>query len=538
MRFFKSRDMRAKLAAISRSHTVVEFALDGTVLDANERFLTLMGFARDEIVGHHQSKFVPETERHSEGYRALWAKLAAGESHVAAVRRVAKDGREIWLRATYDPVLDAFGRPSRVIAVAVDITDIKRRSSDNEGQVKAINRSQAVIEFAMDGTILSANQNFLDLMGYDASELREHHHCLFVERDERNSDGYRLFWEALGRGEFCKGEYRRLAKGGRPVWISATYNPIFDSFGKPFKVVKFATDITQAMEDRLRRADVHRSLDADLGQINDAITTATMQAASAAAASVQAAANAEAATQGAENLVESIGEIAARAAEASRIAAAAVEQSRRTNDIVAGLTAAADRIGEVVSLINSIAGQTNLLALNATIEAARAGEGLRGGSRRGQIAVEPDHQRHRGDRRPDRQRAGGHRHRRAGDTGHRGDDRQDRRHFLGHRPGGGRAERRHRRHVEQHPGRQRGRRLDQPQHGRDRRGDQDRQRRRAQGEGRLAGAGGLGPTHFRGGCPAGRPCARFAYSAAVRVPAGASRSPTTSSVVRTSPKLW
>ncbi len=378
MRFFKSRDMRAKLAAISRSHTVVEFALDGTVLDANERFLTLMGFARDEIVGHHQSKFVSDAERNSDGYRALWAKLAAGELHVAAVRRVAKDGREIWLRATYDPVLDGFGRPSRIIAVAVDITDIKRRSSDNEGQVKAINRSQAVIEFATDGTILSANQNFLDLMGYEPSELQGHHHGLFVERDERNSDGYRLFWEALGRGELSKGEYRRLAKGGRPVWISATYNPIFDSGGKPFKVVKFATDITQAMEDRLRRSDVHRSLDADLGKINDAIVTANMQAANAATASVQAAANVQAATQGAENLVDSIGEIAARAAEASRIAAAAVEQSRRTNDIVAGLTAAADRIGEVVSLINSIAGQTNLLALNATIEAARAGEAGRG----------------------------------------------------------------------------------------------------------------------------------------------------------------
>ncbi len=378
MPFWTSRDIKAKYDAIDRSHTIAEYALDGTILKANDSFLRGMGFTAAEIVGRHHSILVPPDERDSDAYRTLWARLARGEPQAAAFRRIAKDGHEVWVRVSYDPVLDRAGRPVKVLGIATDITPMKQRSVDYKGQIDAINRSQAVIEFALDGLILTANENFLDLMGYTWADIEGHHHCMFVEREERHGESYKAFWGSLARGEFRKGEFRRVGKDGRVVWISGIYNPILDASGKPFKVVKFATDITQAMEDRMRRTGISRALDLDLGQITDAIATATAQAASAATASVQTSSNVEAATQGAENLVESIGEIAEHASKASQISAQAVEQSRRTNEIVAGLTAAASRIGEVVNLINSIAGQTNLLALNATIEAARAGDAGRG----------------------------------------------------------------------------------------------------------------------------------------------------------------
>jgi methyl-accepting chemotaxis protein len=246
----RSVDHAGQVAAIHRSQAVIEFALDGTVLSANANFLAAVGYTLDEIEGRHHRLFVDPAERESAEYRAFWAALARGEFRSGEYRRRSKDGREIWLQATYNPILDPDGKPSKVVKFATDITAEKLRSADSAGKVAAIGKAQAVVEFALDGTVLDANENFLSTMGYRSDEVRGQHHRLFVDEAERESAAYRAFWDALRRGEYQSAEYRRLAKGGREVWIQASYNPILDPLGRPLKVVEFATDITREVADR------------------------------------------------------------------------------------------------------------------------------------------------------------------------------------------------------------------------------------------------------------------------------------------------
>lgn len=241
---FLDADLRALMAAIDKSRARVEFAPDGTVLTANDLFLKLMGYSVSELKGQPHARFVSPAERDSEAYRDFWAALRRGEAQTREFKRVAKDGREVWIQATYNPVLDRAGRVTRIVKFATDVTQQVLRHIDHDGQLDALHRSQAVIEFALDGTVLSANANFLTAMGYELAEIQGRHHSQFVDPAECTSEAYQSFWAALGRGEFCSGEFRRIAKGGREVWIQATYNPIRDRNGMPVKVVKFATDIT------------------------------------------------------------------------------------------------------------------------------------------------------------------------------------------------------------------------------------------------------------------------------------------------------
>ena len=249
------QDLQGQIAAINRVQAVIEFSLDGVILTANENFLKTIGYSLDEIRGKHHSMFVDPVYRDSAEYRRLWEKLGRGEFDAGQYVHIAKGGREVWIGASYNPVMDADGKPCKVVNFATDITRQKLAFAEADGIVAAINRGQAVIEFKLDGTILTANENFLRTTGYSLDEIKGKHHGMFTEAAFRESVEYRQFWEKLGRGEHDAGQYLRVGKGGRQIWIQASYNPIMDAKGRPLKVIKFATDITrQKLEARMNAA--------------------------------------------------------------------------------------------------------------------------------------------------------------------------------------------------------------------------------------------------------------------------------------------
>ncbi|HEX7789229.1 MAG TPA: PAS domain-containing methyl-accepting chemotaxis protein [Afipia sp.] len=379
MQFFtKSQELGAKLDALGKSQAIIEFNLDGTIITANPNFLAVVGYRLDEIQGKHHSMFVDPEYRESGDYREFWNALRRGDYQSREFPRLAKGGRSVWIQASYNPLLGRGGKPYKVVKFATDITEQKLKNADYEGQITAIRKSQAVIEFNLDGTIIVANENFLKLLGYRLDEIRGKHHGMFVEARYRDSADYRQFWEALRHGDYQAAEYKRITKDGKAVWIQASYNPIQGADGKLAKIVKFATDTTAQVEDRIRRSELQKSIDLDLGEINEAVTSTSERVTSAVSASTQTSSNMQAVASGAEELAASVGEISRQASDALTISLQAVQQANETSAIVSGLATAAQKIGDVVKLINNIAEQTNLLALNATIEAARAGEAGRG----------------------------------------------------------------------------------------------------------------------------------------------------------------
>lgn len=245
-------EYEGKIEAIHRSQAVIEFDLQGNVLWANDNFLGMTGYALDELRGRHHSLMCPADYARSAEYALLWNRLGQGVFDTGVYKRIRRDGRPIWIQATYNPILDSDGRPYKVVKFATDVTDAQLQAAEFEGKMAAIDRAQAVIEFDLHGNILTANENFLSAMGYSVDEVRGKHHRIFCEPEHARSPGYRLFWEKLGRGDFDTGLYKRRASDGRQVWIQATYNPILDAEGKPYKVVKFASDVT---ESQLRNSD-------------------------------------------------------------------------------------------------------------------------------------------------------------------------------------------------------------------------------------------------------------------------------------------
>jgi methyl-accepting chemotaxis protein len=372
------QELKAKIDALDRSQAVIEFKTDGTIITANATFLAAMGYSLSEIQGRHHSLFMTPEERDSAAYREFWDALRRGEYRAGEFHRLGNNDRDVWIQASYNPILGRNGKVVRVVKFAADITAQKRQALDHEGMISAIDKSQAVIQFSMDGTIVTANGNFLRAVGYELDEITGRHHRMFVTARDQEGGEYQEFWAALNRGEYRSGQFERCGKGGKPLWLQASYNPILDMHGKPCKVVKLATDITRAVEEQTRRSELQQTITADLGEIAASVAKADQQAAEASAASSQTSSNVQAVASGAEQLASSIGEISRQVADASTMSVEAVEQGNRTNAIVAGLSAAAGRISEVLSLITTIAAQTNLLALNATIEAARAGEAGRG----------------------------------------------------------------------------------------------------------------------------------------------------------------
>ncbi len=241
----QAADYQGQLAAISKAQAVIEFDLDGTIRTANDNFLDALGYTLEQVQGQHHRIFVDPAERESAEYRRFWDKLGRGEYDAGQYKRLTRDGREIWIQATYNPIFDTEGRPFKVVKYATDVTEQVTRAADQQGQLAAISKAQAVIEFDLDGTIRTANDNFLNAVGYRLEEVQGQHHRIFVDPAERESADYRRFWDKLGRGEYDAGQYRRLTKDGHDIWIQASYNPIFDAAGRPFKVVKYATDVTE-----------------------------------------------------------------------------------------------------------------------------------------------------------------------------------------------------------------------------------------------------------------------------------------------------
>ncbi|WP_374345648.1 PAS domain S-box protein [Phenylobacterium sp.] len=252
------------LAAINRAQAVIEFDPQGYVLNANENFLGLAGYSLAEIKGQHHSIFMPDGANKSTEYRQFWRALGEGEVQNGEFRRLGKNGREFWIQASYNPILDMHGKPAKVVKFAYDITEDKLKTLEQEGALKAIDRAQAVVEFDLNGTILSANKNFLNLMGYKLDDVAGRHHRMFCEASYVQTEDYVRFWERLGRGEYYSGEFRRVGVDGRDVWIQATYNPIIGLDGRVHKIIKFATDIT---EEKVKTVEASSKLKAiDLAQ--------------------------------------------------------------------------------------------------------------------------------------------------------------------------------------------------------------------------------------------------------------------------------
>ncbi|MBL8212600.1 MAG: PAS domain-containing methyl-accepting chemotaxis protein [Bryobacterales bacterium] len=381
----KNADYAGQIAAIGKSQAVIEFALDGTILDANENFLKTLGYRLEEIKGRHHSMFVEDGYRDSGAYRDFWAALGRGEYQAAEYKRIGKGGKEVWIQASYNPILDLNGKPFKVVKYATDVTAEKLKNANYAGQIEAIGKSQAVIEFDLDGKILDANDNFLQTLGYRLEEVKGRHHGMFVDEAYRHSSEYKEFWAALKRGEYQAAEYKRIGKGGKEVWIQASYNPIRDLNGHPYKVVKFATDVTRQARARIemtRIVEVLASSSEELSsvsqQMGNAAQTTSTQAGVVSAAGEQVSRNLQVVSTSAEEMSASIREIAKGTNDAARMATTAVQMAQSTNETVSKLGQSSEEIGQVIKVITSIAQQTNLLALNATIEAARAGEAGKG----------------------------------------------------------------------------------------------------------------------------------------------------------------
>lgn len=367
-----------RLAALRKALALIEFEPDGRIITANRNFLSTLGYSRDEIKGQHHSLFIDPKDHDTLEYKQFWESLRKGITQQAEFPRIKKGGERIWIRAIYTPLTDRSGKVFRIVKFAMDITADKLASVDLQCQIDAINKAQAVIAFKLDGTILDANESFLKAVGYGRDEIVGRHHSMFVDAQERNSVAYTEFWQALKRGEFQAARYRRIGKDGREIWLQATYNPIFDLDGKPTKVIKFATDITSAVKEQFQRQAIQKEIDLDLKAVTESVSQASQEIADVAELSSRTVNNVQAVAAGGEELAASIAEISRQVVHSREVAGQAVQEATKTNELVDGLLLAAQRIGDVVELINSIAAQTNLLALNATIEAARAGEAGKG----------------------------------------------------------------------------------------------------------------------------------------------------------------
>lgn len=413
----------AILSALDKSLAIIEFDLLGIILRANANFCAAVGYEESEIVGKHHRIFVDDKYAESEEYLNFWDKMAAGNHDAGEYKRFGKGGKEVWIRATYNPVLDRKGRPEKVVKFAADITDEKVASAEYESKIQAISRAQAIIEFDLDGTILTANENFCTAVGYSLEEIEGRKHAIFVDPQYAASSEYSDFWARLSRGEYVAGEFKRTGKNGKEIWIQASYNPILDTDGEVAKVVKFATDVTDrvkainAVGDSLNQlsegnlnCEIHSEfpknleklrtdLNSTIGQFSEtferiysttnSVNTGVREIVAAsddlslrtekqAAALEQTAATLGNITETVQKSAEGAQNTQAVVETAKNDAQSSGEVVERALDAMREIESSAKEINQIISVIDEIAFQTNLLALNAGVEAARAGEAGQG----------------------------------------------------------------------------------------------------------------------------------------------------------------
>jgi methyl-accepting chemotaxis protein len=415
-------DASAVLDALGRSQAIIEFDLAGKILKANDNFCKAVGYQQSDIIGRSHSMFLSPEDAASPEYKAFWAKLSRGEYDQGQYRRRAKSGDDIWIEASYNPVF-RFGKPYKVVKIATDITSMKRKSAEDDGKLVALSRAQATIEFTPDGKILGANENFLAALGYTAEEIIGKHHSMFCDQTYVRSQEYRSFWEDLRSGSFSSGQFMRLGRDGKRVFIQASYNPILDDRGRVFKVVKFAFDVTDRMHaveelgaalERLSQCNIRVTLDKpfvgefetlrrdfnksiaefqktlenvlsqtdELSRSSQEVSEASVNLAERsreqAVALEETSAALEEITSTVRSSTENTKETRKLVQSARTSTAASTEVVERTVNAMQRIETASREISQIIGVIDEIAFQTNLLALNAGVEAARAGEAGKG----------------------------------------------------------------------------------------------------------------------------------------------------------------
>jgi len=427
----KNADYQGQLAAISKIQGVIELDLMGKILAVNANLCKTTGYTESEMLGNEHSLFVDAAYKSSPEYKAFWEKLARGEGVSGVFKRLGKGGKEIWLQETYNPILDLNGKPYKVVNYATDVTKYKMLDADNEGQLSSIDRALGSIEFALDGKITKVNKNFASVTGYSAQDLVGNHHSILVDGAYKASPEYKALWDKLNHGEFDAGTYKLIGKDGKEIWLQASYNPILDLNGKPYKIIKFAIDITaqhnsaaalesavdetQAIIEGAKAGDLtgRVSLEGKTGaigslcdgvnalldkmgevimQVRDAgetINTAAGEISSGnndlSSRTEQQASSLEETASSMEELASTVKQNAENAKQANQLAAAAsgvaVKGGQVVNQVIttmSDINSSSRKIEDIISVIDGIAFQTNILALNAAVEAARAGEQGRG----------------------------------------------------------------------------------------------------------------------------------------------------------------